>query len=161
MNKLRRKFKIGLIVTSFILILIILIYLIVLPKLTTVKLMQTGGYIFSVHNFLQKRDIPEVEKITKVLDGEWQFLNSNSYSLLAQAMSRTKNVDRNGLSYREEKILDDSWGEEILIAARKNNEKCEFIIWSKGPDHIFGSKDDLSSPYNTEVPSSLKEDVSK
>jgi len=69
----------------------------------------------------------------------------------------------------QETCLFDRWGNRINIAVRKNsNNELKFIAWSKGPDSIDETEDDvipksyyskLEIPYNAEKICLFKKDA--
>jgi len=122
------------------------------------KKIKTGSYVASVNASLHYQETSEAREIAGNLSKEWRFLNKQEYTKLAKAMSGTYSCDRGGLSYEPDRILFDHWGRHILIAGRKLPDKNpEFMVWSKGPDGIFRTEDDISSPWQTLPPAILKE----
>lgn len=124
------------------------------------KRMAAGSYIASVGGFLQDgiTENQMVIEISENLNKEWRFLNESEYTKICEAMSKSYAVDRGGLSYKPDEILFDHWGKHILIAGRKRyGKECEFIVWSRGPDGIFGTGDDIASPRGSLPPEELQE----
>ena len=129
------------------------------------------SYIASVGSFVYSFSTDEVCEITNNLGEEWRLLSESEYTKLAHSMSRSDYIDRSNrsnLSYEPGEILLDHWNHHILIAGRKvrdilivgrkvPGEKPEFIVWSKGPDGISGTDDDIIFPYGSFPPTELQE----
>lgn len=119
-----------------------------------------GSYLASMASFLwDNQQGNSIREITQNLGKEWRFLNDQEYNTLANTLSRESySLDLGGVSPAPDKILFDHWNQRILIAGRKLPGKDpEFILWSKGPDRVFRTEDDISAPWNEPVPDGLKE----
>lgn len=115
----------------------------------------SGSYIASVDKFLQEEPNIAIEIATN-LGERWRFLNKEEYIKLAKVMSKSHAIDRGRLSNKPDKILYDQWNQHIIIAGRKLfGTRGEYIVWSKGPDKIWGTQDDITFPYEATIPKEL------
>lgn len=124
------------------------------------KRMACSSYLSSMAACLQENQkIETMAEITRNIDKEWRFLNEQEYVKLASILSKSSHsLDLGGVSPSPDRILFDHWNQRILIAGRKLPGKDpEFILWSKGPDKVFRTKDDIAAPWNEPVPDGLKE----
>lgn len=98
------------------------------------------GFLRNHHN---KKEIRE---ITSKFDEDLNLLKECEYMKLAQILGRDYFFDLDENSCVPDKILSDAWNRRLLIAGRRIlGKNPEWIIWSKGPDGIRGTNDDLVS----------------
>ena len=118
------------------------------------------SYITSVGAFLQRNAKTNnvIIAIGEKLGNKWRFLSESEYSDIAKELSKSNSIETKRGRSGPNKILFDYWEQHILIAGRKRNGTGpEFIVWSKGPDKIFRTADDISSPWKTNPPEDLLE----
>ena len=119
------------------------------------KKIAASSHMVSIGAYLDSLDTSKFK--TRFCE-EWTLLNELDYTWLGPALSEYGWVDNAGLSQDPDKILLDYWRQRILIAGCKINEnKIDFIVWSKGPDRISGTLDDITSPYKVKIPKNLKQ----
>lgn len=100
----------------------------------------------SIRGFLLNENVKEIREITSNLGNDWRLLTESEYINLSKAMGRDYFFDLDENNRVPDKILIDVWGQRLLIAGRKlDGKKPEWIIWSKGPDGVSGTEDDLVS----------------
>lgn len=106
-------------------------------------------------------DKPEMKYMISNLSEEWSLLNNQEYIKLSNVLLKYYDTTSDP-KHGQAGILFDHWGQHILIAGRKlNGKKPEWIIWSKGPDSIFGTEDDISYPWDISPPVTLIEEDSQ
>jgi len=118
------------------------------------------SHVASVCAFLQENPHnPEVRKIVDALNSKWRILDESECAYLAKAMNKLMCIDLAVLDINnaDAPILD-RWRRRVLIAARKvDGAKFDFIVWSRGPDGISGTYDDIVSPYKSIPPVKSRE----
>lgn len=117
--------------------------------------MAISSYVASVNSFLQKQ-LNDSEKYALLGDtppDTWRVIDTSSCNELANKLSASRRADRGRLSGEPEKIFLDAWDRYIMIGVRYTDEnKFEFIVWSKGRDGLSGTDDDIVYPYRAEPP---------
>ncbi len=85
-------------------------------------------------------------------DKQWQFLAAEQYDRVITEVARYHNLDP-ASDWDHQSPLLDPWGNRFEVAYRQlDNEIYGFIVVSKGPDGIYGTKDDISSRNDIALP---------
>lgn len=119
-----------------------------------------GSQLSSIGAFLEDNEQNEkIRSITTGFSKQWRLLNESEYAkLISTLRERGRSIDLGGMHPDPNNVLLDHWGRRIVIAGRKaENGKPEFILWSKGPDGVLGSENDLSCPWGVPFPIELIE----
>ncbi len=84
-------------------------------------------------------------------DQQWRFLTADEYDRVIIELARSHNLDPSPKDSSHPLL--DYWGNRFEIAYRKlPNQGHDSIVVSKGPDRVYGTKDDITSPYGVEPP---------
>ena len=80
---------------------------------------------------------------------QWQFLTDQQYDeAICKLDDREYNLDASA-----SRPLLDFWGNRLVIGYRKSSDRFyDFVVVSKGPDRIYGTVDDVVSPYGVQSP---------
>ena len=115
------------------------------------KKIAASSHVASIGAYLDSLNVSKFK--THFSSEKWTLLDESDYKWLGPALSEYGWVDNARLSQDPDKILFDYWGERIMIAGRKiNANKIDFMVWSKGPDCISGTADDIVCPYGSKIP---------
>jgi hypothetical protein len=96
---------------------------------------------------------PNIERFFSQIGREWKALSDeNCDALLTELVKRKEIEDCNGALANKSFL--DPWGHRFVVCFRRNINFFEFIIVSRGPDGIYGTKDDITDQWN-ELPPSL------
>ncbi|MHC4396344.1 MAG: hypothetical protein ACYS1A_11885 [Planctomycetota bacterium] len=154
MNKIKRKY-------SFILLLVGLICFVTIGYVVknTLQAMNnkatTVGTITAIYSALNselnKRG-PILVQILTSSDQEWKFLSDQQYDRVIIEIDSLYNIDP-PKGWNSSQPLLDPWGNRYEIAYRQlPNQNYDYIVVSKGPDKIYGTKDDMVSPHGVVSP---------
>lgn len=77
-------------------------------------------------------------------DSNWRLLPDEKYDRLMKELSASYNLDSPRSSREKDALLVDGWGNRYNIAYRQLSDfSYVFVVISKGPDGIYGTKDDI------------------
>ena len=100
---------------------------------------------------------PNLKHIISSADTQWQFLSDEEYDKVITEISKSHNLDP-PKNWKPPGPLLDLWGNRFEIAYRRlPNGGIDTIVVSKGPDGVYGSKDDLVSRFEEPPPPKPKE----
>lgn len=139
---------------------LVIIFLVLKKCFQESKRAQTIGTVQAVHAaFLAefKRGNPNSEKIFTSIDQQWQFLPPKLYDRVIIELAKLHNLDP-PKNWRLPAPLFDFWGNRFEIGYRRlSGESYDFIVVSKWPDGIYGTKDDVVSEYDAFLPPKVDE----
>jgi hypothetical protein len=76
-------------------------------------------------------------------DSNWRLLPDEKYDRLMKELSVSYNLDSPKSSREKDALLVDGWGNRYNIAYRQFSDlSYDFVVISKGPDGVYGTKDD-------------------
>ena len=111
------------------------------PELRSLNVDTTRSAAASLHDSLEKSEA------VGELSGDWQVLSNAAYdSLLLVLTNAGASLDACPRCHTPDGKFGDAWGERFQILARRRDGRREYIIWSKGPDRVSGSDDDIVFP---------------
>jgi hypothetical protein len=89
-------------------------------------------------------------EIPSAIGERWQFLTPEQYDRVIIELNKSYSLDPPPAAGQP---LLDLWGNRFEIAYRRlSNEGYDVIVVSKGPDGIYGTKDDIVSDYGVAPP---------
>jgi hypothetical protein len=115
--------------------------------------METNGYmscLASVQSVMD-RDLRAPSENTKMI---WVMLPADeSWNLLrgSEVDSMVKSLKPYDCGKSPDPSVD-IWGNKIAITLRRSGETVESRVWSRGPDGIERTDDDIVMPYGKEIP---------
>lgn len=84
-------------------------------------------------------------------DQQWRFLTIDEYDRVIIELAKSHNLDPSPKDSSQPLL--DYWGNRFEITYRQlPNQDFDSIVVSKGPDKIYGTKDDIVSPYGVVPP---------
>jgi hypothetical protein len=116
----------------------------------------TMGTIPSILAFVHEMDEQQLQALDISLSEEWRIFSAGQYDDVIEALRKTGRLDVDASKWTQNGTFVDPWGRPYLIAGRKKEDGREFMVWSKGPDGISATEDDIVRPYKSVVPESLK-----
>jgi hypothetical protein len=81
----------------------------------------------------------------------WSSLTDDQYDKLITEITKSSAIEYWTVGKFPE-ILLDPWGNRFVVCYKKANQDHEILIVSKGPDGIYGTKDDLVNEYGISSP---------
>jgi hypothetical protein len=113
----------------------------------------TGSFLASAYQSIWDYCKENPEKVdSSSVSVNWKIVSEEDYQYLMDHVFDPYMLDKGRMERSKETVLLDIWKNRIGIAYRKSDESLEFILWSKGRDGIEGTEDDITSPYEAEVP---------
>jgi hypothetical protein len=132
---------------------IVVVYAVNVACVQSSKRAYTYGSVKAIYAALltefDKKNTTLIEILSSA-DEQWRFLTPEEYDKVIFELAKSHNLDPSPASGQP---LLDLWGNRFEIAYRKlPNQAYDVIVVSKGPDGIYGTKDDIVSDYSVTPP---------
>ena len=130
-----------------------IVFLVGKKCLREVKRTSTIGTVSAIHaalpSELEKGNL-NLKEIFSSADQQWRFLTADEYDRVIIELAKSHNLDPSP-KHPSQPLLD-FWGNRFEIGYRIHGRVYNFIVVSKGPNGIYGTKDDVVSEYGAVPP---------
>ncbi len=122
------------------------------------KIIQLSSTLCSIAAGIEheiKDENPIILEMMPDTNNVWKKLGDEQFDRAILEILKHKEIEYWDNSGKIPTVFKDPWGNRLVICYYKSNQKFNFVVISKGPDGIYGTKDDISSNYK-EPPPDLK-----